>query len=532
MGPSQDTIGEMESQAAVRSSASQSGETTPTEGAELSICRLRDNGQQATNSRIMRLIGRRSVLCDNALYPKLQQRRRERQQQCSVRLGVTGNPESPTMVGLRQPRHSAISYASSSGVARGSTVHRIHGAEPKCTPVDTTPWKASKQPINGALSSKSAVTGSSNMATASVLSSATEGSTKKWDTPLQASPRSTTSGDCHNTSDTIESQHESIVSELSQQDAPLDFGMVDQTGALGDVASGVFPPLKENKDESPAHNNCVGNSNDVQHGKFLKQVPPGMNLDHAGTMVNDLQGVVTGPGCAEKNSTVAQEQQFPQQQLPPLLLQQQLQLQLQLQLHTLHSSNASTVTGATTTLPCNDAIIWPPTVAAGEMVAASENRSCASTTTIKSGCAAARFGSLQLPVMELQNEVGSIATPLTWRFVPPPQNMQHQHIDEQDMGMVSANDASVEEVVEEEDVVSADMSQGEAVIAATLPMDLQAKRQLLGELVERLGSRAYHCERILSSEQRANRAMRVTLEDLQRQNMYLQQQLARATPQS
>merc|ERR1712039_886562 len=98
-------------------------------------------------------------------------------------------------------------------------------------------------------------------------------------------------------------------------------------------------------------------------------------------------------------------------------------------------------------------------------------------------------------------------------------------------GRVSANDASIEDMLEEEEEVSADMVQREAAIIAAPPMDLQAKRQLLGELVDRLGSKAYYSEQILGSEQRANRAMRVTLEILQRQNVYLQQQLALTMPQ-
>jgi ABC-type transporter Mla subunit MlaD len=56
-------------------------------------------------------------------------------------------------------------------------------------------------------------------------------------------------------------------------------------------------------------------------------------------------------------------------------------------------------------------------------------------------------------------------------------------------------------------------------------LDLDAKRQLLVELVDCLTERARKAERSLGSEQRTARAMNMTLEALSHQNQQLQQQL-------
>jgi len=71
-----------------------------------------------------------------------------------------------------------------------------------------------------------------------------------------------------------------------------------------------------------------------------------------------------------------------------------------------------------------------------------------------------------------------------------------------------------------------DVPAAAALVGGERSAAVAAKRELLGELVEQLAARAYQAEQALSSEQRANRALRVTLEALQRQNVCLQQQVA------
>jgi len=58
------------------------------------------------------------------------------------------------------------------------------------------------------------------------------------------------------------------------------------------------------------------------------------------------------------------------------------------------------------------------------------------------------------------------------------------------------------------------------------PIGPQAKRELVSEIVQCLAAKTHNAEMILGTEQRANRAMRVTLEVLQRQNACLQQQIS------
>jgi hypothetical protein len=138
---------------------------------------------------------------------------------------------------------------------------------------------------------------------------------------------------------------------------------------------------------------------------------------------------------------------------------------------------------------------------------------------------------VQEPMTLLQNEVGSIIMPQTWHYVSPPQlspPQQAQSPQPPDSESRSPDPYSAVEAAKEESTLSTHEATEEIPVLKSLdkPLDVEGKRQLLSELVECLAARSHKAEQALGAEQRANRAMQVTLEVLQRQNLYLQQQLA------
>uniref|UniRef100_A0A7S1FFU1 Uncharacterized protein n=1 Tax=Noctiluca scintillans TaxID=2966 RepID=A0A7S1FFU1_NOCSC len=140
----------------------------------------------------------------------------------------------------------------------------------------------------------------------------------------------------------------------------------------------------------------------------------------------------------------------------------------------------------------------------------------------------------------LQNEVGSLVVSETWQYVLPPAlvaasssvsgagSSTHESLGEQ-------RDAARVTGVPQAPVPSAaglpravpGAREADSTAAETLvPMDIREKRRLLADLVSVAASRVNKAEHDLSSEQRANHSMRVTLEVLQKQNLSLQQQVA------
>lgn len=151
----------------------------------------------------------------------------------------------------------------------------------------------------------------------------------------------------------------------------------------------------------------------------------------------------------------------------------------------------------------------------------------------------------------MQNEVGSLVVPTTWRYLQPPPQMLPTPVDDA-AGAVAPSSPSSQRASPEEPAGSGSASSPTEDLGAVIikpvgsdkdtdvlqsadeapifePMDVDAKRQLLSDLVQCLADRMQKTEQALGSEQRANHAMRVTLEVLQRQNLHLQQQLAWVT---
>eukprot|EP00930_Biecheleria_cincta_P009735 TRINITY_DN11156_c0_g1_i1.p1 TRINITY_DN11156_c0_g1~~TRINITY_DN11156_c0_g1_i1.p1 ORF type:complete len:733 (-),score=123.73 TRINITY_DN11156_c0_g1_i1:80-2278(-) len=127
----------------------------------------------------------------------------------------------------------------------------------------------------------------------------------------------------------------------------------------------------------------------------------------------------------------------------------------------------------------------------------------------------------------LVNEVGSLVIPQTWRYVPAPPaeqpQCQGQVVDgsaAQAARPTASEPPSATEGVEKEDDADDDQEEDCPVL------DLGAKQQLVEDLVEYLMGKASRCEKELEGEQRANRALRMSLEVEQRRSALLQQQLA------
>jgi len=152
----------------------------------------------------------------------------------------------------------------------------------------------------------------------------------------------------------------------------------------------------------------------------------------------------------------------------------------------------------------------------------------------------------------MQNEAGSLVMPHTWRYVIPPAQehtssgsrgplasssssglLPHPSATEDDgIGGYTANSAAATSCSSTRDS-SGTGEAGSTDTAASLHTDnagraarIRAKRQLLNSLVQRC-TETVHCgEHALATEQRQGRALRMTLEVMQRQNACLQQQLA------
>jgi len=126
--------------------------------------------------------------------------------------------------------------------------------------------------------------------------------------------------------------------------------------------------------------------------------------------------------------------------------------------------------------------------------------------------------SAQLPTL-LQNEFGSLIQKHTWQYVLPAMP------DATPAPVASVPPASKEELVSDAFPVSAPVDSDVNSSLAGISMDVRDKQRLLADLVTVFASRATQAERELGSEQRANNALRVTLEVMQKQNLCLQQQV-------
>jgi len=137
---------------------------------------------------------------------------------------------------------------------------------------------------------------------------------------------------------------------------------------------------------------------------------------------------------------------------------------------------------------------------------------------LSGGCAA-------VPWPMLQNEAGSLVMPETWRYVPPPPDQLPQPprppepLRADSAGTDCRNPDTEASATAEDDAEAGDEDSEQMLL------DADGKRALLEDLVDFLIARAERCEKELEAEQRANRALSMSLEAEQRKSAVLQQQV-------
>jgi len=134
----------------------------------------------------------------------------------------------------------------------------------------------------------------------------------------------------------------------------------------------------------------------------------------------------------------------------------------------------------------------------------------------------------------LQNEVGSLVATHTWRYVPPPPAMRPPRVDVPVAPRRPVAEATEGSPANGDEAASAPAGNVAARVFAVLnnkacPATTGAKQRLVCDLVEQLAARLQRAEQALAGEQRAHRALQMTAEFLERHNACLQQQLAMVT---
>jgi len=138
-------------------------------------------------------------------------------------------------------------------------------------------------------------------------------------------------------------------------------------------------------------------------------------------------------------------------------------------------------------------------------------------------CGAIAGGNAAVPWPLLQNEAGSLVVPQTWRYVPPPPDQlpQAPPRPSEPCGV----DANAGDCRNSDGATTSD-AEDTGDQEDLMPLDADAKQVLVEDLVDFLIARAERCEKELAAEQRANRALRMSLEAEQRKSTVFQQQLA------
>jgi len=144
-----------------------------------------------------------------------------------------------------------------------------------------------------------------------------------------------------------------------------------------------------------------------------------------------------------------------------------------------------------------------------------------------------RVPNMSQTCMTMQNAVGSLIVPGTWRYAPPPAPPKPQ---QSLPASVKDNDRNGDSALDGYGlgrIVIKSLKERQAPPPADLDkawpqerMNTKAKMQLLGEIIECLAIKTQTAEQVLSSQRRANLAMHSAFEVLQRQNLCQQQQIA------
>lgn len=169
--------------------------------------------------------------------------------------------------------------------------------------------------------------------------------------------------------------------------------------------------------------------------------------------------------------------------------------------------------GMTSTIP-EEVPVKPPPVASGPAKGAGLDTSA------------------EMPL--LQNEAGSLVVPQTWRFVPPPPEQAPKPsyhdkvlVEEKTQDIASPlREASTPQAASKasEDLTPKKLI--EELVQDQVKLDLRDKQQLVEQLVECLIDQVKRYEKELGAEQRANRALKMSLEVEQRKALMYHQRLS------
>jgi len=498
------------------SSSSLSGATTHTESGELVLLRLRAANalQQAHDSRIMKLIGRRSVLCGASVYSdSAVGRRSERDQRqprsSQTRGGGPSSPSSPPKMSARD-RHPGHSLGSLMPPGPNSSRSQLNFEVPK--PLGEANRKLPEGDTDGSFD------GGEQSASPSAEAKAFEPETH----------------------DTVSSGGNALASGV---------------GALPGIQQSVSVELQQEADGLPSGGSVLPEATTAKNllESFSASAPSGYPVedDCQGLLGGDFSEVPTfGLSASDPAATLGQQgttlaasdEAFIQDLRKQNFEADGAALEEQ-QGEALGSDTCAAMTmppGASQVddaLPpaAEGAIIWPgrqvashDEVSVGQGMlpsAAPPGEDLPAGMTPEQAQQAMQFGGIQWPSALLQNEAGSLVAPQTWRFVVPPQQASNP-----------ASPASGAPLSPEANGPSAEEDQATPVIRLlrdesgeqappAQPLDSNEKRQLLAELVDCLTARTQKAEKDLGNEQRAKRALNVTVEVQQRQIIRLQQQL-------
>lgn len=563
---------DLEYQHAVRSSSSISGATTPTESGELMLLRLRANHsmQQAPDSRIMKLIGRRSVLCGASLYAekaflrslpeavtaeKAVSGRRDPEQQRqrsfgSSRVGPVSSPSSPpkTSARLQGPSSGSVREPSSrdlstlqadthEGMQASGSVPAKPLGEANRTPPGSNPDVNNNRFEVGIQSAWTSATppGGNDDANGERLDRDGQGACTSADSKALETHSASPSG-----------------STLLASNAAA----LDDTGNIIQHSVSAEVPLAASEsgglEPQATAKNLMESFSAIAPGCY----PTETELDQ-GLLCGFENAPTFGLSASDRAATLGQMSTMLPNPADEAFLedlrnrQEQADLGLEAQQSFLvHDSAGATLAmpaGASqvdTSLPpaAEGMIIWPgrqlaskDEVTVGEVVQSPTPTTCNAPGPSWSDLPfqnaeqmqeAMQVSGLSWPSALLQNEAGSLVVPHTWRYVPPPQQALNTSCAESPTsGMSPDNNAPTLPEEAAGPVIRRLHEEAPAEAPPVQPLDLDEKRQLLAKLVGDLLARAQKAEKALSNEQRQNRALNVTAEVLQGQVLCLQQQL-------
>lgn len=149
----------------------------------------------------------------------------------------------------------------------------------------------------------------------------------------------------------------------------------------------------------------------------------------------------------------------------------------------------------------------------------------------------------------LQNEAGSVVAPQTWRFVPPPPDQapkppvsprKQPFTSSWNEATVTESSSLVEKVADAVSAAKASSNNKEGRLPAPiqellqdqLQLDEHEKERLVEQLVDCLFEEVHRCQKELAAEQRANRALKMSLEVEQRKALVYHQRLTELADQS